>query len=249
MEDTISRLSKRGRRITFKYQPKYKRVIGEQPIAHRYKKVVPMFEKMVEDGSLREAYKDSDLSDLAIVTVHNYDEKTLIERSLDFLGVRDYVVLKHPGKNWRMDYKYIYLSEFLQECRKPYVLFCDARDIIFTDDPAKIVPLFKEFECEAVCNATMSPRGIFKSYKSATTLYWWYRKISRTGWMKKYPNAGVFIGKVNFLAELCDVMMFYCSKMDCRWEPRSDQDILRCIYPWYWPRMQIDYYNKITYRN
>jgi hypothetical protein len=246
---TISELSERGRRIAFKYEPKYKRVMGEQPIVHRYKKVVPAFERMVKDGKLRNAFKNSDLSDLAIVTVHNYDEKTLIERNLDFLGVRDYTVLKHPSSDWKMSYKYIYLLEFIEECNKPYVLFCDARDTIFMDDPAKILPLFKEFECEAVFNATMSPRGIFKAYKSASTLYWWHRKISRTGWMKKYPNAGVFIGKKEFLAEISKVMMFYCADMDCRWEPRSDQDVLRSIYPWFWPRMKVDYYNKIVYRN
>jgi hypothetical protein len=249
MKDIISRLSERGRRIAFKYAPEYKRVIEEQPIAHRYKKVVPRFEKMIEEGELKDAFKDSDLSELEIVTVHNYNEKTLIERCLDYLGVTDYTVLKHPGSDWRMTYKYLYLLEFIDECEKPYILFCDARDTIFMDDPAKILPLFKEFECEVVFNATMSPRGIFKSYKWATILYWWHRKVSRTGWMKKYPNAGVFIGKKEFVREICKIMMFYCSKIGCKWEPHSDQDILRCIYPWLWPRMKVDYYNKIVYRN
>jgi len=237
--------SKRAERITFKYVPKYKRVVGEQPIIHRYKKVVPLFEKMVEKGDLKDAFKNSDLGELTIATVHNYDEKPLFERSLDFLGVSDYVVLKHSGE-WSMFHKYKYLLEFVNsgKCRK-YLLFCDARDTIFVDDPAKILPFFKEFNCEMLFNATMSARGVFKAYRSALPLYWWYRKISKTGGMRKYPNAGVFIGKSSFMVGFFENILRY--ETNRMYE--MDQDILRLVFPWYWPRMQVDYYNKITYRN
>ena len=177
-----------------------------------------------------------------------YNEKTIFEQSLDFLGVRDYTVLKHDGE-WRMAYKYIYLLEFIEECEKPYILFCDARDTIFTDDPAKALPLFKKFECEALFNGTMSARGIFKSYEWAASLYWWTRIIARTRWRKRYPNAGAFIGKTQFIKEICEVMSFYCERMVCKIYPHSDQDVLRAIYPWFWPKMTLDYYNMMFYRN
>ncbi len=251
MTDTTSRSFDRDRAYNLvykRYKKRYKKTVREQPLIHRYKKAIWELDRMVEEGKLKDAFKDSDLSDLAIVTVHNYDEKTLFEQSLDFLGVKDYTVLKHNGE-WKMAYKYIYLLEFLEECKKPYILFCDARDTVLIDDPAKIVPLFKEFKCEAVFNSTMSPRGIFKSYRSAEPLYWWSRKISRTGWRKRYPNAGLLIGKVHFVKEICEVFLFYCEHMGCKRQPTSDQDVLRGIYPWFWPRMKIDYHNWIAYRN
>ena len=228
--------------------PGQRRHEGGQLIIHRYKKAIWRFNDIVKEGKLKNAFTNSDLSDLAIVTVHNYDEKPLFEQSLDFLGVEDYTVLRHSGE-WRMTYKYIHLLEFIEECEKPYILFCDARDTVFLDDPAKIVPTFKRFKCEALFNSTMSPRGIFKSYDWALPLYWWTRTIVGLGWRKRYPNAGVFMGKVQFIKEIVETILFYCESMDCRWPPKSDQDVLRSIYPWYWPRMTLDYYNYLFYRN
>jgi hypothetical protein len=148
-----------------------------------------------------------------------------------------------------MHHKFTHLLDFIDSCDKPYVLFCDARDTLFIDDPAKVVPYFEEFGCEILFNATMSPRGLFKAYKSALPLYWWTRRISRTGWLRKYPNAGGFIGKKSIIKEIGEVIVFYCERIGCRHYPYSDQDILRAIFPWFWPRMQVDYYNRIWYRN
>jgi hypothetical protein len=247
--DTTSRSFDRAEQLVYRrYKRKYKRIVGEQPLVHRYKKAVAEFNEIIRKGELKNAFKDSDLSELAIVTVHNYDESTLFEDSLDYLGVTDYTVLRHEGE-WRMALKYVYLLEFLETCEKPYVLFCDARDTALIDDPAKILPLFKKFRCEAVFNSTMSPRGIFKSYPSCEPLYWWSRYVSRTGWRKRFANAGSFIGKKQFIKEISEVILFYCESMKCEHPPESDQDVLRAIYPWYWPRMMVDYYNRIVYRN
>jgi hypothetical protein len=221
---------------------------GKQIVIHRYKKAIWRFNEMVEEGRFKNAFRDSDLSDLAIVTVHNYDEKPLFEESLDYFGITDYTVLGH-GDEWKMTHKYLYLLEFIEGCNKPYVMFCDARDTVFIDDPAKIVPIFKEFGCEVLFNSTMSARGIFKSYESALPLYWWTRIIAGMGWRKRYPNAGAFIGRKDVVKEIAEIILFYCERMGCRYAPNSDQDVLRSIYPWYWPRMTIDYYNKIFYRN
>jgi hypothetical protein len=208
-----------------------------------------LFSEMEKENKLKNAFKDSDLRDLAIVTVHNYNEKTLFEQSLDFLGVEDYTVLKHSGE-WEMVYKFTNLLEFIEECKKPYILFCDARDTIFTADPAWIVPLFKEFECEVVFNATMSARGVYKTYEWSLPLYWWARRISRTGLMKKYPNAGGFIGKKEIIKEISEIIVHYTlGTKPTKCIHTLDQDIVRCIFPWYWPRMKVDYYNKIWYRN
>jgi len=266
-ENTPSKLDIRRIRNVYKSKlPGQKRREGGQLIVHRYKKAIWRFSDMVEEGNLKNklpgnmrrirkvrnvyknAFRNSDLSDLAIVTVHNYDEKSLFEQNLDFLGVEDYTVLKHSGE-WKMTHKYVYLLEFIEECKKPYILFCDARDTVFIDDPAKIVPAFKKFKCEVLFNSTLSARGIFKSYEWTAPLYWWTRGIIGLGWRKRYPNAGVFIGKVEFVKEIAETILFYCERMGCRYPPNSDQDVLRSIYPWYWPRMLIDCYNYLIYRN
>ena len=244
-----SRISARRALKVFRHQPpEGRRLTGEQLIIHRHKMAEPALSEMIKDGRLKNISKNSDLSDLAIVTVHNYDEKTLFEQSLDFLGVEDYTVLKHSGE-WKMLYKFMYLLEFIEECEKPYILYCDARDAVFTDDPAKAVPLFKEFECEALFCATMSARGILKAHAWTLPLYWWTRIISKTTWRKRFPNAGAFIGKRQLLKEISEIILFYCESMKCKYYPNSDQDVLRAIYPWFWPRMTCDYYNKMFYRN
>jgi len=50
---------------------------------------------MIETGTHYKKFEGfdlSDLSDLTIVTIHNYEEKSLFEQSLDFMGIKDYIV-------------------------------------------------------------------------------------------------------------------------------------------------------------
>jgi hypothetical protein len=79
-----------GRRSKIK-----KRRCGQQPIIHRYKKAKAHLEWMIETGTHYKKFEGfdlSDLSDLTIVTIHNYEEKSLFEQSLDFMGIKDYIV-------------------------------------------------------------------------------------------------------------------------------------------------------------
>jgi hypothetical protein len=95
----------------------------------------------------------------------------------------------------------------------------------------------------------MSPRGVYKSYKWALSLYWWSRRIARIGRSKRFPNAGGFIGKKEVIKEISEIIVHYTLGIKPEKYGTLDQDIVRCIYPWFWPRMKVDYYNKIWYRN
>ena len=63
-----------------------KKQCGEQPIIHRWKKVGPRLEWLRAQGTYYKKFKRPE--ELTIVTVHNYDEKSIFEQSLDFFGVK-----------------------------------------------------------------------------------------------------------------------------------------------------------------
>lgn len=62
-------------------------------------------------------------------------------------------------------------------------------------------------------------------------------------------NSGAYIGRTKFIYELVKTGLDMYGDSIGETSPCPDQDILRVIQPWFWPKVKIDPYNDIFYRN
>lgn len=173
------------------------------PIIHSDK--VPQYlEGMIRSGRLRKAFSDRD--DLTIVTAHNYPQKTVFERSLDFLGIKNYVVLQEEIEKWHNTAKIIWLRDFLASgrCRTEYLLCCDATDVILQGGPDEIMEIFFRFGCDLLFCSTRFTGG----YACMPQVKEWADSI----FPGRYLNSRVYIGKSEFILETMNVANEYISE-------------------------------------
>ena len=221
-----------------RYKKRKKGRAGRQPIVHRGKRIELLWPL---DLSLKDKFKCP--KNLTIVTVSTYPEKSIFEQSLDFLGITDYIVLSQSIETgWRNTYKLEWILEFLQsgKCKTEYLLYCDARDTILIDDPHRILDIFETMHDELIFNSTISKRGIFRRMPQ---LLDWTKRVAQKN--SRYLNAGAFVGKTALVQKLFEAAV----PLIGRFYRSSDQDILRYLQPAFYPDMNIDYFNRIFYRN
>jgi hypothetical protein len=214
--------------------------LGMQPITHRMKKVKVQWPL---DPSLEGAFRKPD--DLTIITINTTGQKGYFERSLDFLGIEDYVVLKGEFEGpWRHVLKIGWIVDYLEsgECGTPYLLYCDSFDSILRDDSQKVLDIFLRMGKMIVFGSTMSRRGIFTHFPD---LFEWTLEVGKKS--GRYLNAGTFIGETEFVRKVYGVaegMIGIYPRTDY-----SDQDIFRYLHPVFYPHMDVDYFNELFYRN
>ncbi len=210
-------------------------------------------------------------ADLSIVTLHNRPYKTLFEQSLDYVGVNDYVVLHPaPGQRWRNTLKITCLLDYVRSgaCRSEYLLYFDADDAVLRGSPAVAIDALKAADCEMLVSST--PHGRYHGMPDVKL------KTSALappdiGAKQRAPihlNAGVFISRTAFLLEYLDDAKRYVSDDDMpikalhqtsdddllRLLPDfplgvgSDQTIMRYLFFRYYPRIKIDYEQKLAIR-
>ena len=139
------------------------------PIIHDRQVVGKVFDWMKENDLHKKAFKKPD--NLTILTCRNkgemhratlipslskYTEVSILESNLEYLGV-DLVVLTEEYEGpWRCTYKLKWINDYLQsgKCDTEYFMFCDAVDVIFQDDPQRVIDIFKTFDCDMLCMST-----------------------------------------------------------------------------------------------
>ena len=228
-------------------------------IIHREKFAQKYFRALKTAYWMKDTY--STPKDLTIITLHDYSEKSLFEQSLDFLGIKDYVVLSEQFEGpWRHTLKIQWIVNYLRAggCKTEYLLYCDARDSILRVDPQIVLDLFLERHVSLLFNATMSKRAY---YFGMPGMLEWARTVApRLG---RYLNSGAFIGTTKFVQLVFEEAMKYVdpeqhivagdvtSLTEFPEFPKGtdDQTILRYLQREFHPAMSIDYYNRIFYRN
>ena len=112
--------------------------------------------------------KFSKPKDLLITTVSTYKKKSLFEKSLDHIGIKDYHVIgkNKTFKKWYNFYKIQWIYEFLNNYtgNEKYLLFSDARDAIIQDDPNKILDIYKSKKCKLLFNGVEYNISHWESY-------------------------------------------------------------------------------------
>ena len=244
----------------------------KQRIIHDRHVVKSVFENMKRGGINRDIFKMPD--DLTIVTCRNegsmedriidhlkgYEEKSILESSLEYLGIDGLVVLKDGRLPWRNTFKFEMLNNYLNsgKCKTKYFMCCDAIDVIFKDDPQKVIDIFESFDCDALFMSTHSTDG----YNCMSDVKEFVDKIN--GGNSRYLNSGVYIAKTEFIKEVIGEAMNYAIPhgvtMDKYREylgsnptnyPQGsqDQDIFRFLEYKFYTRMKVDYKNIMAYRS
>jgi hypothetical protein len=207
--------------------------------------------------------------ELTILLVHNHEYETLMEKSLRYVGIENFIVLRPPiNKPWVHTVKISAVLSYLKSgaCKTEYLLYCDSKDAILRDDPKKAIRYLEEENCELLFSKTRSKRV----YNYLPQVKVWADQVAKEhgspGW---YINAGVFVGRTFFLREVLDAAMVYVTETDLTGPefkrlkdngtvyknlpefPKGfgcDQTILRYIHPQFYPRMKIDYQGRLALR-
>ena len=235
------------------------------PIIHNKRLGEILYRLMIQLPGLRARFRKPENFD--IITCHDYHGKSLLEKSLDYLGIGGCVVLKEPFVGpWRNTFKLKWVLDYLErDLHGPeFVLFCDADDTILKDDPKTIFNIFLQKNCELLFMSTSFMGG----YACMPEMKHWADQI-RPG---RYLNSGVYVGKRAFLVEVLREARKYTTENDicaeqsrllghgvfskklCEFLPEypkgsQDQDILRYLHREFYPAMQVDYDNELAFRN
>jgi hypothetical protein len=208
-------------------------------------------------------------AELTILTIHNYAARPILERSLHYAGISDYVVLSadHEGP-WYDSIKLKRLHSYLQAdgCQTEYLLFLDAEDCVLCGEPGRAIDLMHEQDCELLMSDTDSQAG----YECMPQVKQQVDRIAaQRGAQGRYPCTGVFVGRTQFIRELVAAAMAYVTDHDLTREqyryhrragdlckqlpefPRGigcDQIILRYLQPRFHPRFKLDARGELAYR-
>ena len=202
---------------------------------------------------------EGSMEDRIISHLSGYEDVSILESNLDYLGI-DLVVLKDARLPWRNTFKFEIVLNYLNsgECDTEYFMYCDAIDVIFKDDPQRVIDIFESEDCDALFMSTNATDG----YSCMPEVKEFADKIN--GGNGRYLNSGVYIGKTSFVKEMFEEAIKYAIPHGVtmgeyhEWlktnppnypQGSQDQDIFRYIEPKFYPRLKIDYKNKMAYRS
>jgi|TARA_B100000287_G_scaffold431203_1_gene488006 hypothetical protein len=240
----------------------------KQPIIHDRHIVKQAFKQLKQLGEVKFEHPNNltvvtcrntgTLEDRIIPHLSGYEDKSILESNMDYLGL-DLVVLKDDRLPWRNTFKFEMLHNYLSsnKCTTEYFMHLDAIDVVWVDEPKKIIDIFESYNCEALFMATNSTDG----YSCMPEIKQWVDTINKPG---RYLNSGVYIGKTSFIKEVIEETMKYAIphgvtmgeyhdwlKTSPKDYPKGsqDQDIFRYVEKKFYPRLRVDYDNKMAFRS
>ena len=240
-----------------------------QPIIHDRHLVKTEFEKLKQrlqpncfelpkELTIVTCRNKGSMEDRIIDHLKGYEEVSILEQNLNYLGI-ELVVLRDDRLPWRNTFKFELLNDYLgsDKCKTEYFMCVDAIDVIFIDNPTKVIEIFESFNCDALFMSTNSLDG----YNCMPEVHNKILQINNSN--GRYLNSGVYIGKTSFIRKVIKSAMEYAYPpgvtMDeyrdyLASQPKDypkgsqDQDIFRFLEPKFYPRLKVDYQNKMAYR-
>ncbi len=208
--------------------------------------------------------------EMRIILIYNYDKMPVAEKSLKYLGITNYTVLKPQIDGpWRQSVKLVTLKKFLESKKHEfkYILYLDSADAVLRADPKSVLTYFQAQNCELLFSRTAFDAG----YECMEAVRTWAMDVAETyGCLIPHLNSGVYIGTVDFLDKVLESALAYVTDNDltsaglsklmrrglpCGELPNfpngigDDQIILRYLYPRFYPRMKIDYPGRLSLRS
>jgi hypothetical protein len=198
--------------------------------------------------------------------IHNRTYKTILEKSLDFLGVEGYSVVRPylPRGHWRNTYKIPAALGFVRECHKEFILHIDSDDAILMGNPQRAVDYLEESGGEMLLSTTDYTRYDFMPDRE----HWFDGKARDAGWTHSrnvHLNAGVYVARRAHLLQFLEAAAEYVTEDEPEWQEYeqrdrptakstfpmgcgSEQNIFRFLYPSFAPAMRLDYAAKLAFR-
>jgi hypothetical protein len=205
--------------------------------------------------------------DMTIVLVHNREYEPIMERSLRYVGIEEYVALRvQLERQWRHTFKLVTLLHYLDSgsCETEYLFYCDADDVVLRDDPQKAIRYLRESNCDWLFSFDEFSEG----YQCMPQVKAWAdQKAEESGYPRRYPNSGVWIARRSFVHEVLRVAAAYITDHDltvterrrlvaagtlCQKLPDfpkgvgSDQMLLRYLHPRFYPGIKVDYEGNLS---
>ncbi len=233
------------------------------PLIHN-EEMAPRYFKFMQEIDVPDYSKDCP-ENLRFVTVHNYDEKSLFEKSLELFNL-ECTVIKSAGEWKYHDKVTLPLKHFEAEGDKhEIIVFCDASDVVLKRNPKRILDVFESYECDALFMTAAGAIG----YGCMPDRQKWHESI----YGERYLNSGVYVGRVSMLVEIWNAMIPYCGDepidkieyhalgMGKPGDPRLkkrlpdypynalDQDMFRYIHRDFYPRMKLDIKANLAWRS
>lgn len=215
-------------------------------------------EKMITNLKLKGSFKTPE--DLTIISYHDYKDKPLFERNMDFLGINYLSIKAETPYYFSKKTELLYSMIKRGDIKTKYVLICDSDDVIFTKDPKDIIKMFEVFDCDMLfCNTKWDfvrkttydgkkySNGIPQDVVMKKQKDWVNNIIGQ----EKYINAGIYMFKTNSVLDILEESIKYISYDPTFEIPycNSDQTIYRWIEPQFYPRMKVDYDSKLFTHN
>ncbi len=207
--------------------------------------------------------------EITILLIHNYKKESIMEKSLRYVGIENFVVSRVEFKgSWFHTLKLLELKKFLDSdvCKTEYILYCDSDDVVLIGRLEQAIQWLQEEDCDMLLSNTTFKGG----YECMPHIKKWTDQIAdESGYHQLYINAGVFFSKTSFLREVIDTAMEYITDNDLSFQeyirlrqqgslckklpsfPKGigcDQVILRYLHPRFYPRMKIDYKDRLAIR-
>ena len=206
---------------------------------------------------------------LTVLLVHDRPEETVMERSLRYLGIEDFLVARPAaGTRWLNALKVELGLEALRNHSRPtpYILYADSDDCVLRDDLGRAIEILERSGHDVLFSDTTyrDPRG------HTPEVHDWADASCPPGTgPSRYLCAGVFIGRWEAVVELLE------AARACLAVPRgmppfrvtsagaggevigearfpygrsSDQRVLRCLQPQFHPRIGVDFAGQLAYR-
>jgi hypothetical protein len=205
---------------------------------------------------------------LSIVFIHNREYKTIIEKSLDFLGIDGYTVLRPhlPKGHWRNSYKVPAALDFARHCEKEFILYIDSDDAVFMGDPQRAIDCLEEAGGDMLVSTTNHA-----GYDQMPEMENFFNQLAReAGWAQSpniHLNSGVYISRRAHLIEFLREAAEYVTDDEPKWPEYkllhqrtssinptfplgcgSDQNIFRFLYPRFARSMRLDYAGRLAFR-
>lgn len=236
-----------------------------QVLIHKRTLAESICEKQINDISLKNIYTCP--NNLTIYSHHNYESTPIFEKSMNHLGIK-YISEKIKGVEYKYNMKIEYITDIIlnDKCSTEYILVCDTNDVVFNNDPSLLIDQFNSFNCDMLFNSTDW------EFPYTTCMRDRFDIIVNKYKYTRFLNAGVWIGRTKNIKDiLLRFNEFIPEKFSdmlsiSEWKSfhlrgnkikdrlpnfpygSVDQDIFRYIFTEFYPRMQVDQNNLITYR-
>jgi len=160
--------------------------------------------------------------ELHTFTISNLKELGVGARTMDYFGIEYDVVGKDMPKPYIHNMKIHELLKYIPTIEKPYTMFFDSSDIVFTAPPDSLLADFKHRPESMLCNAD----GWSYPLKSPTLEWEEHTAESRSPKSPyRYLNSGLWIACTKFLKEKFHPLM---EKYSNKWD---EWDLLRTTEP------------------